>query len=125
MTVTVTSGEIHHVGAFRSSEALTNSTSTAVQEVSLSIPISTISGGTATGFGVNRYLLSTASAVEGQEKIICMLATGEAYVVYTGTATGAQVLSAADDYVWLKYFNETWKAVDVGSATAATATGTA
>lgn len=131
MTITITAGDANRIGGWQSSEDLTNSTATAVQELGLDHPVSTISGGTATGFGVNRYLLPSATATgargaqEGQEKTVVMLATGEAYLVFSGTATGALVLSAANDYAELRFQNELWVQKDIGSATLATATGTA
>lgn len=125
MAVTPNSGEPRYAGSFGGVENLTNSTATGLQTVSLAYPVSTISGGTATGFAINRYLLPTSGAVEGQEKTIIMLATGEAGIVLSGTATGMLIVSAANDYVRMRYQNELWVQVDVGSATLATATGTA
>jgi hypothetical protein len=124
MAVTISGGEIVRQGVFQAVEALSNSTATTLRTFS-TVPISTIAGGTATGFALNRYLVSTASAAEGQEKMVVMLATGEAYVIYSGTATGAAVLTDANDRVALRFVNAVWVETDAGSATRATATGTA
>jgi hypothetical protein len=124
MAVTITGGEINYEGAFRSVENLTNSTATTLRSFTLYNPVSTIAGGTASGFGVNRYLLPTTGAVEGQFKTIIMLATGEANVIFTGTATGALVLNEANDQITLRYQNAFWMQI-AHSATVATATGTA
>ena len=86
MAVTISGGELVRDGVFQAVENLSNSTATTLRTVSAGAPITTIAGGTATGFGVNRYLVSTASAAEGQTKLVVMLATGEAYVIYSGTA---------------------------------------
>jgi F0F1-type ATP synthase membrane subunit c/vacuolar-type H+-ATPase subunit K len=125
MAVTISGGEIVRAGVFQSVEALSNSTATTLRTVSAGAPITTIAGGTATGFAINRYLVSTASAAEGQTKMVVMLATGEAYVIYAGTATGAAVLTDANDRVALRFVNALWVETDAGSATRATATGTA
>jgi hypothetical protein len=125
MAVTISGGEIVRQGVFQSVEALSNSTATTLRTVSAAAPITTIAGGTATGFSIIRYLVSTASSAEGQTKLVVMLATGEAYVIYSGTATGAAVLTDAHDRVALRFVNAIWVETDAGSATRATATGTA
>jgi predicted TIM-barrel enzyme len=126
MTVTVTGNEIHRHGAFLSAQVATFSTSTALQTINHINPVTTIDGGTtATGFGVGRFLLSTASAVEGMEKTIVLLATGELKIILTGTSTGALALNEANDFVFLRYMNESWRLISNGGATLATATGTA
>lgn len=125
MAVTISGGEIVRAGVFQSVENFTNSTATTLRVCSAGAPISTISGGTATGFGINRYLVSTASAAEGQTKMVVMLGTGEAYVIYSGTATGASVLTDTNDRIGLRFINAVWVETDNGTATRATATGTA
>lgn len=143
MAVTLTSGERHAEGTFGAKEDLTQSTATARQAISVHVPVTTLSGGTATGFGVDLYTLAS-TAVEGVEKFIVMLATGEAKVVVAGlatgripslgfvasatvadniyvTATGAFTLSTPAHWLWLKYVNTRWHVVN-GLATFATAT---
>lgn len=121
MAVVLTTGtQRRNGGVFSSTEDLTVSTATAAQSVSVTTDISTISGGTATGFGVDRYLLAAGS--EGQYKSVVMLATGEAKMdTAGGTATGSFVFSAAED-IWMgQYINAGWKLIQT-SATLATAT---
>lgn len=112
-------------GVFGSAETLSQSTSTAAQEVSMKTDVSHLGVGTATGFGVNRYLLGTATAREGQEKVCLTTGTGEAILVLTGTATGALVFGADGDLAMLRYMNGTWFLLHNNGATFATATGTA
>lgn len=122
MAVTLNPGDRQvKAGTFDAVENLSNSTATTKQNVSLAHAISTIAGGTATGFGVNRFIVhatgtGTATgalggpAVEGLRKTIFMLATGEAKVQFdsmsalrvhgipemgTGTATQVGIYSAA------------------------------
>ena len=85
--------------------------------------ISTATGGTATasGFERNVFTLSTASAVEGQEKGIILTGTGEVKLILTGTATGRWTLTEADDLVMVKMLNRKWRVVQ-STATLATAT---
>ncbi len=109
MAVTITDmSQIRRGGSFQSSENMTQSTATAAQALSLSDAISTLSGGTASGDNRND-LYSLADGVEGQEKMVVMLATGEAALGLTSTATGLWVFSAAEDVLHLRFINELWR----------------
>lgn len=124
VSVSVTGGP-RGDGLFRR-ELLNPGTSTAAQSVALTTQLTVLSTatggtGTATGFEVNVFSLSTASAVEGQEKVVLMTGTGEAKLSFTGTATGRLVLTAADDIAHLVFLNEKWRIKET-SATFATAT---
>lgn len=93
MTVTLNAGDRNTAGTFKAVENLTQSTATARQAISVVVPVTTLSGGTATGFGVDLYTVASfatagAGPAEGTEKWIKMLATGEAKVVFNGVATG-------------------------------------
>jgi len=135
MAVTLTGGERQKRGGgtFGSVSAESGSTATALNVLGLNTDIFTISSSTATGFGINRHALVTSTAtdsypraIEGQSALVVSLGTGEMYVEAGGsTATGAYVLSAAEDFVEFRYFNEVWHAMDASSATLATATMTA
>lgn len=121
MAITITSMvQKRGGGTFGSSEALSQSTATVAQSVSVTTDASTLAGGTASGFGVHRFLLAAGS--EGQYKTVVMLATGEAQMdTAGGTATGSYVFSAAED-IWMgQYVNAGWKLIQT-SATLATAT---
>lgn len=140
MTVTLNSGDRKVPGGtYQSKEDLTQSTATARQSISVHHAITTLSGGTATGFDKDLYTLAS-TAVEGMEKTICMLATGEAKVVIGGlatiavggffgtssddahvSATGAFTLSVPGHYILCKKFNERWW-VTSANCTFATAT---
>lgn len=111
MSVTVTAKRVVRRGDnLYAKETLAQSTATAPQAIALTTDLTTFSGGTATGFGVDVYVLATASAVEGQIKEILMLATGEAKLVLgAGTATGALVFTAADDNASLKFLDGIWR----------------
>lgn len=111
MSVTVTAKRVVRRGDnLYAKETLAQSTATAPQAVALTTDLTTFSGGTATGFDVDVYVLATASAVEGQIKEILMLATGEAKLVLgAGTATGALVFTAADDNASLKFLDGIWR----------------
>ena len=120
MTVTLTAGaRQYRGGSYQAKEDLTQSTATAKQALSVNADISTLAGGTATGFNVDNYTL--AAGVEGQLKTIVMLATGEAKVELTGTATGKYTFLLADSLLDLRYINAKWRVV-VNSATIATST---
>lgn len=154
MAVSINSGDRQvKAGTFDAVENLTQSTATARQTISPHHGITTLSGGTATGFGVDLYTVrgtgtaTGAPAVEGMDKWIHMLATGEAKVVFesmatqrvhgipemgTGTATqlgiyqaasatGAFTLSSKGQYIAAKFMNQQWH-VYAGIATYATAT---
>ena len=147
MTITINGGsQVRQEGTFQSKEDLTQSTATSRQSISLRTPVTTFSGGTATGFGVDLYTLADGN--EGDEKVIVMLATGEAKMVFTtmatgvhyigkdtagiatatgyagmisGAATGALTFTTAHQYVRCKFFNGGWNILG-GQATFATAT---
>ena len=152
MTVSITQGsQVQNEGTYQGVQNLTQSTATAEQSVSVFLPVTTLSGGTATGFGLDRYVIPAGS--EGMHKTIVMLATGEAKVrfgaattnlmatagihylgiatatgaavsaaaVLTAAATGALVLDTVDDYLEAKFWNGSWHLLG-GLATVATAT---
>ena len=103
MGITLNAGERTRRGggSFGSTEALSQATATTERSISLTTEVTTLAGGTATGFGVDKYRVATADAVEGQSKLVVMLATGEAKVrlgglegafpgsMFKATATGA------------------------------------
>ena len=160
MAVTINAGDrMVTAGTFGAVQDLTQSTATTLRFISAHVPVSTLAGGTVTGATIDRYLVygtGTATdgisgpAVEGMEKFILMLATGEAKVQFqsmatgrvhgipemgTGTATqlgiyiaasatGAFVLNAVGDYIKAIFANQTWY-VYAGNATYGTATLTA
>lgn len=120
MTITITGGKIARRGGdLHSTEALAQSTATTVREINLTTDVTTLSGGTATGFGIDVYNL--AEGTEGQTKEILMLASGEAEVTLAGTATGRLVYSDADDYTALRFTGGKWR-IQTNTATLATAT---
>lgn len=121
MAVSVTAGPVAQRAAF-AMETLAQSTSTVPQALALTTPLTILGGGTATGFHRNVFTLSTASAVEGQEKAILMTASGEAKIAFTGTATGRFVLTLADDLLMLKMFNYKWRVVSAPLTTLASST---
>ena len=93
MSVVLNAGMQRTKGSFGDVEVLTQSTATARQAISVIKEVTTLSGGTATGFGVDLYTVASfattgAGPAEGFEKWIHMLATGEAKVVFNGVATG-------------------------------------
>lgn len=150
MTVTITGNtQIRRGGTFQSKEDLLQSTATVPQAISLTTDATTLAGGTATGFSVNIYTLAAGS--EGQWKSIFNLATGESKVIVTNiatgqltgiygtstgtatgagtadiaacyvTATGAFVLSTADQFLFMRFQNNRWWIIN-GKATFATST---
>lgn len=153
MAVSINSGDRQQkAGTFDAVQNLTQSTATARQIISAHTPITTLSGGTATGFGVDLYtVLGTGTAtdsisgpaVEGATKVVFMLATGEAKVVFQSlattrlpinfaasatvfdnayvSATGAFTFTALGQYVQARFINQKWYVLD-GLATLATAT---
>jgi len=127
LSITVTAAPVRRRGdGWFSAETLNPSTSTVPQALALTADItliSTATGGTATasGFERNVFTLSTASAVEGQEKGIILTGTGEVKLILTGTATGRWTLTEADDLVMVKMLNRKWRVVQ-STATLATAT---
>ena len=86
MTILVTGGEQRSEQSWGSIETLTQSTATAIRTLDNKYAVSSLGMGTATGFARNRYLLSTASAIEGMEKVIQATATGEAYLIFNSSA---------------------------------------
>lgn len=122
MSVTVTGGIVDNRKGLFAQESLTQSTATGEQTIAVTTELTTLSGGTASGFTIDRYGLSTATAVEGQYKTVLMLATGESKVrLGGGTATGAWVFSAADDIGHYRFLNGGWYVINT-SATLATST---
>ena len=121
MSVVLNQGQQRTPGSFGDVEALTQSTATARQSISTLIPVTTLGGGTATGFSLNLYTVAsfatnTAGPAEGMDKYVFMLATGEAKVVFNGIATGG----------WLGLFEVATNATGGGAVsvmTAASATG--
>lgn len=126
MTVTVvTPGTQVSEGQPRSVKSYTQSVATGIQTLDPTYDVHNLGMGTATGFGVNRYLLATDSDYEGRVQYIQATATGAAHLVLTGTATGAWVLAAATDIMKFTQFNGSWLLNQNTGATLATATGTA
>jgi hypothetical protein len=131
MAITVTAGtQRRGRGTFQTATTMGGSTATGVQTISLmndavSIQAATGSGSTATGFSLNRFLLPTTGAVEGQYITVVGCSTMEATIVMTGTATGARVFSATGQYETYRYMNGTWRVIETSGPTIATATGTA
>lgn len=152
MSIVLNAGDRNVKGAFESVEVLTQSTATARQAISVIVPVTTLSGGTATGFGVDLYTVASFATLglgpaEGTEKVIAMLATGEAKVVFNGmatgltgifeiatttntapqsvmtaaSATGAFVLSNPTHFLFARMVNQQWRVL-YGAATYATAT---
>ena len=121
MTVEITAGAGEARGEdYQSRETLAQATSTDQVALSLTTNYSLIGGGTATGFGTNGYGL--ADGRDGQRKEIIMMATGEATIHLTGTATAALVLDAADDGVGLKFLNAKWRVTMSSGLSLASAT---
>ena len=145
MALNLTGGEqvSRDVGAI---QVLTNSTATAERTISLTHHITTIAGGTATGFNINKYVLPEGD--DGTRKIIQLIATGELTVrvsafatglhylgrnidgaatasgiasSFVGAATGAFVLNAKSQYVELLFLDGGWRCIG-GQATIATST---
>lgn len=156
MTVTLNAGDGQvRAGTFSDVETLTMSTATARQSISVKTSLTQIqasSFGTATGFGVNLFTVASyatagAGPVEGFEKYIVCLATGEVKVVFNGQATGFQgvleiatatvsapqsigtvvlatgayTLSKPEHFLWAKMINQQWRVL-AGLATFATST---
>lgn len=151
MAVTISAATSRSPGTWGAVEALTQSTATAEQTISIYTEVTTLSGGTATGFTINRYALPAGR--EGDYKVIWHLATGESYVrfgaaasnlmatngihyiniatatggaisalgVIDGAATGAFVLNSANDFLEARYMNGAWH-LRGGAATLATTT---
>ena len=128
MSISVTGGVVPSRGeGWFTLETLNPSTATADQSLALHVPLtimSTATGGTATatGFNVNRYTLSTASAIEGEEKSIILTGTGEYKIFFTGTATGAFVMTAANAHLRVAMLNRKWRVLVNSGATIATST---
>lgn len=124
MTITITSNaQVFNAGISQSVENLTQSTATGLQTLSLKTDISNIGMGTATGFGINRYLLPAGQ--HGQEKWLVAQATGEAYVqLAAGTATGALVFTSTQQ-AQVVFMDTIWALTYSRGPTIATATMTA
>ena len=125
MTITVIAGAQAFDNKPRGIDFLTQSTGTGLQSLDPAVEVHNLGMGTAPGFGVNRYLLATDSAHEGREMYVQATATGEAYLVFSGTSTGALVFLAATDRIRLKQFDGAWHLEQNSGATVASATGTA
>lgn len=106
---------------YRSTESLTQSTATIPQSVNLTTDISTLGMGTATGFGINQYRVTDGFA--GLVHGVLATASGEAYLLIdSGTATGAWVFTAADDFLLLLWEEAKWRLLTNSGCTNATAT---
>ena len=108
MTVTITGGPVpKRFGESYAQEQLTQSTATAAQALNLYTDLSLLGGGTATG--IERNLYSLASGIEGQRKVIKLIATGEAHVSLQGaTATDLWVFNATNGIVIADYVSGAW-----------------
>jgi hypothetical protein len=124
MAITVTPGARQaYLGTFQAATDV-YSTSTAGAAINAGADLIRFMGGTATGFSVNRAVLPAGA--EGQYVTVFTEATGEHYLVMTGTATGARVYTATSQTETLRYLNGAWRVINTaGSPTIATATGTA
>ena len=108
-------------GDWHSVETLTQSTATTPQSLNLTVDLSYLGMGTATGFGVNGYRVTDGFG--GLRHFMVATASGEAKVfVDTGTATGAWVLDAVDDFLALYWLGGKWRLMASSGATLATAT---
>ena len=144
MALTIAAGQRHTPAQSGSIDQMTQSTATAAQAMSLTEHISTMAGGTATGFNVNNY--SLGSGVDGLEKFIYQLATGESKLHLTmatgihffgtgtatgtggsyaahfsGIATGALTFTAKSQWVRMLGLDEGWTILG-GNATCGTST---
>ena len=108
MTVTIIGGPVpKRFGESFAQEQLTQSTATTAQALNLFTDLSLLGGGTATG--IERNLYSLASGIEGQRKIIKLVATGEAHVSLQGaTATDLWVFNATNGIVVADYVSGAW-----------------
>lgn len=149
MAISVTQGsQVKDVTSYRAVETMTQSTATAIQSLSIAKDVHILGGGTATsGFLNQKYLLPTSGAIEGEEHLICMDATGVAWLTLShhagrmlpavsavmlpaatavdavwASATGAFAFTASNQYVLVKYWNGLWEAKEARGATLATAT---
>lgn len=111
MSVAATGGD-PKVRRFHTTETLAQSTATIARAVSLTTEVTTFPGGP----GADRY--SLAAGTEGQTKEVVMLATGEANLSFTGTATGDLVLTDEDDYIAMRFTASKWRLIQ-SSATIA------
>lgn len=117
--ITAGAGEVRGEN-YRSRDTVAQATATTLVTLSPTTNYSRITGGTATGFGNNGY--SLADGRDGQTKEIIMTSTGEATIHFTGTSTGAFVLTAEDDSLCLGFLNSKWRVFASSGATKATAT---
>ena len=108
MTVTITGGPVpKRFGESYAQEQLTQSTATTAQALNLYTDLSLLGGGTATG--IERNLYSLASGIEGQRKVIKLIATGEASVSLQGaTATDLWHSRATDGTLVADYVSGKW-----------------
>ena len=140
MAVSITPGVRRQVLGSQSIQTLSNSTATAAQNISITTFVSTIAGGTATGSLLrNQYLMPEGP--DGLEKVVYMLATGEATLQMTmatglhaswsmssdavftaGAATGAFVLNNKGDFVRALYLDGGWTVLGMNGATFGTST---
>ena len=128
-------------------EALTQSTATALQTLSVTTYVSSLGAGTATGTMARNVYVLPATAPDGTEKIVILGATGEASLTFTmatclhyigrdtagvasatnvavaiiGAATGGLVLNTTNSWVKLMAMNSSWIIVG-GNATFGTTT---
>jgi len=127
MTINIlpTAGTQNLPGMIASIEFMSQSTSTTPQALSVLTDCSCLGAGTATGSAA-RNLYTLAAGEEGQIKWIGFgsgtAATGEASVVFTGTATGQSVIASATDFLKLEFTNDVWYIRESGGATIATTT---
>lgn len=120
MTITLTSAAVPKRGEdLFAKEALSSSAGN--QDLALLADLHTVEGGGSTGFGVNTFSLTTASAVEGQQKTILLSGTGEIKLLFAGTSSGALVMTADQDCTHLKFLDGLWRVVST-SATFASST---
>src|SRR3990167_789257 len=119
MSVSVTAGmEEKRGGGYFTQESATQSTATTFATLATQVDLTVITGGTATSFIRNRYLLASG-AVEGQRREIIMSGTGEAYVLLaSGTATGMLVFTANDQIAWLRVLGGKWRILETTASLA-------
>lgn len=122
MSITIESDLSRRRGrTWHSSERLTQSTATTPQRLNQTVDVTYLGMGTATGFGLNVYRVTDGYA--GLVKHVLATASGEAKVFLdTGTATGAWVLDAVDDFLSLQWLGAKWRVMASSGATLATST---
>lgn len=122
MAITITADEPRRRGrSWQSQETFTQSTATSPQSLNLTVDLSKLGMGTATGFGLNQYRVT--DGFSGLSKSILATASGEAKVIFdSGTATGAWVLDAVDDYLRFRFEASKWRLMANSGCTLATTT---